>query len=157
MGICSNCGQQNYDGAVSCSRCGASFVNQNMYMNNNQPNYNRQGYNPVGYGSSGYNPVGYGSSVGYNQGYNNMNFQNNMAYQQMLLENESSALPVTALVLAFLFPFVGFILGIIGVAKSRKQSNKNMSVAAIVLSIVVPVLLFIFFFALAASGMYYYY
>ncbi len=70
-------------------------------------------------------------------------FQQPPVYQQPMyyqpVKPESGALSVCALVFAFIFPFVGLILGIIGVCRHENPTYKKRSWAAIIVAIVVMI------------------
>ncbi len=56
---------------------------------------------------------------------------------------QSNGTAVAAIIFAFLIPLVGFILGIVGVVKSRNAGGKGrgLSITAIIVSILVPIIL----------------
>lgn len=53
-------------------------------------------------------------------------------------QHESDGLAKAALILAFLLPVIGFVLGIIGAVTYKTKQYKNESACAAILSIVVP-------------------
>lgn len=57
---------------------------------------------------------------------------------------EGKALAICALVFSILLPFVGLILGIIGMAVSKDESNKKMSLIALIIAAVLVVLEIVF-------------
>lgn len=75
-------------------------------------------------------------------------------YQPMPVATEDPArgMTITAMVLAFLFPFVGFVLGIVSYRKSSKVGYKNtLALVAIVISVVMWVVWFVVNRALMAA------
>ncbi|MBP5596705.1 MAG: zinc-ribbon domain-containing protein [Pseudobutyrivibrio sp.] len=63
---------------------------------------------------------------------------------QPVQKPEGKALAICALVFSILLPFVGLVLGIIGVATSKDESNKKMSIIALVIAGVLIVLTIVF-------------
>ena len=56
---------------------------------------------------------------------------------------ESSTLAVCSIVMGFLWPILGFILGIIGCIKCQTPKNKKMCIAGIVIAVVNWIISFI--------------
>lgn len=52
---------------------------------------------------------------------------------------ESSTLSVLALVFAFVMPFVGLVLSIVGMVQSREAKNKKRATVALFCSILAPI------------------
>ncbi len=74
------------------------------------------------------------------------------------MSEKTPVLAIIALVLAFIFPLVGLILGIVALSDSKKRSNstgRGLSIAAIIIGSIFTLLtLFIFTGAMAFFNIY---
>ena len=72
-----------------------------------------------------------------------------VAYKQAGEKVESSALATSAIVLAFLMPLIGLILGIVGMSKYNDPQLKSKAKGAIFLSLGMWIVYFVIFSAMS--------
>jgi len=111
MKYCEKCGAQLDDSATFCSFCG-NFVSKNVQEANPQVNYEQ---------SNVQQPQANGTKY-------------------MVETNEGKALGICSIVFAFISPFVGVILGIIGLCTYKTNASKRLARIGLILSIVMAVL-----------------
>ena len=122
--FCSNCGAQIQDGSYVCPSCGAQTGASQPTQTYSQPQNYQTGYTQQPQQGYYQQPQ---------QGY----------YQQPYypgVETETSGTATLALVLAFLVPLAGLILGIVGLSKYKNPQYRSRCTAAIVVSIVIPII-----------------
>lgn len=68
-------------------------------------------------------------------------------------DDNDNGMAIAALVLAFLVPIVGFILGIVGLSKYRSGSSRGMCIAAVILPLV-DIFIVIMYFVLFAFAIF---
>ena len=79
-------------------------------------------------------------NCGEKQTSDNSNIQSNpttvsQSTNTVYVTSESSTLGVMAIVCGFLMPFLGLILGIVGLSSYKKKENRNLCKAGIIISI----------------------
>lgn len=117
MTFCTNCGSEISEGSSFCSACGQP-VAEAVQTPEAQPVVEAV-QTPVAQQTEYYD-------------------------NQPVQKPEGKALAICALVFSILLPFVGLVLGIIGVATSKDESNKKMSIIALVIAGVLIVLTIVF-------------
>ena len=150
MKFCANCGKELLDEALICPGCGCQVSGgqqpvqpaQPVYQQPAQPVYQQ----PV---QPGYQqPVQPGYQQGYQQPYQQP-YQPPVqpGYYAPVPVQESPGFAIAAIVLAFLIPIAGLIMGIVGLGKYKNTEHYSKCIAAIVISIVVWIFNFIIIMA----------
>lgn len=118
---------------MKCSKCGKDIAETDHFCSNCGEVNDR--YNPDG--SS--NPEdSYGYSNGYGASGGDDIYTSRPTYQNESygVKPESPALGILSIVFAFIWPFVGMILGIVGLAKLKEKPNRTKCIIGLVLSVV---------------------
>jgi len=156
MKTCPYCGATMTDDTLICPNCGRpadSAPSQAQPTYDQQP-YAQQPYSQQPYSQQPYSQQPYSQQPYAQQPYTqapNQQYQPPYGQPYYPAVPESNGLAIAALILAFVEPIIGIILGAVGLNKLHEPKNRSMCKAGLIISIV-RIVLAVILFTLAFVG-----
>ena len=141
MKTCPYCGATMTDDTLICPNCGRPTDGNPSYA---QQPYDQQPYAQQPYAQQPYAQQPYAQAP-------NQQYQPPYGQPYYPAAPESNGLAIAALILAFVEPIIGIILGAVGLSKLHEPKNRSMCKAGLIISIV-RIVLAVILFTLAFVG-----